>query len=92
MVIIRIYGARTIILLIYDDEDTLSTECEIEMTISQLIFANKNISKAIWDNDIQTIQNGRNTMWSFFIFMELETFFYSFKMTKTLKKSNRKYK
>ena len=28
----------------------------------QLIFAHKNISKALWDNDIHTLQNGRKNM------------------------------
>ena len=63
MVIFHIYGAIAIFLLFYDHKDTLFTECELEMTISQLIFTNKNISKAIWDNDIHTLQNGRKILW-----------------------------
>ena len=58
MVILHIYGAIAIFLLFYDDRDTLSTECEICMTIPQLIFTNKNISKDLWENDIHTIQHG----------------------------------
>ena len=34
----HIYGAIAIFLLFYDDQDTSSAECEIYMTISQLIF------------------------------------------------------
>ena len=34
----HIYEAIVIFLLFYDDQDTLSTECEIQMTIYQLIF------------------------------------------------------
>ena len=59
MVILHIYGARSSFLLFYDDQDTISTKCEIEMSISQLIFTHKTISKAIWDNDIHTLKRGR---------------------------------
>ena len=45
--IIHIYGAIAIFLLFYDDQDTLSTKCEIEMSASQLIFTNKNTPKAL---------------------------------------------
>ena len=53
------------------------------MTIYQLKFTNKNMSKDIWDNDVQTLQNGIKILWKFFTFMELEQFFYYFMMTKT---------
>ena len=46
--IIHIYGARGIFLLFNDDQDTLSTYCEIEMSISQLIFTHKSTSKVLW--------------------------------------------
>ena len=90
--IIHIYGAIAIFLLLYDDQDTVSTDCEIRMKISQLLSTSKYISKDIWDNAIHTLKNGRKILWQFFIFMELEPFLNYFIMTKTLKKSNRKYK
>ena len=62
------------------------------MIIYQLIFTHKNISKALWYNDIHTLQNGRNILWQLFIFIELELFFYYFMMTKTLNLSNGEYK
>ena len=71
MVMIHIYGARGIFLLFYDDQDTTSEYWEIEMSTSQLIFTHKNISKALWDNNMHTLKNGRKTLWKFFIFMEL---------------------
>ena len=81
MIIIHIYGAIAIFLLFYDDQDTLSTKCEIQMTISQIIFTNKNISKDLWDNGIHNLQNGINILWQFFVFMEIEPFPYYFMMT-----------
>ena len=71
MVIIHIYRDRAIFLLFYDDRDTLSTECEVEMSIFELIFTHKNIPKTLWDNDIHTLQNGRKNcdnssyLWSY---------------------------
>ena len=47
VIILNIYRAMTIFLLFYDDQDTLSTKCEIEMSASQLIFTNKNTPKAL---------------------------------------------
>ena len=41
MIIIHIYGTIAIFLLFYDDQDSLCTECEIEMKIYQLISTNK---------------------------------------------------
>ena len=38
VMICHIYGAIAIFLLFYDDQDTLSTECEIQIKISKLIF------------------------------------------------------
>ena len=71
MVVLHIYGDRAISLLFYDDKDTLSTYCEIEMSIYQLILTYKNIPKTIWDNDIHSLQNGikycdhSSYLWSF---------------------------
>ena len=62
------------------------------MSTSQLIFTHKNISKAIWENYMHTQQNGRKTLWNFFIFMILEPYIYYFMTTKTLNLSNVKYK
>ena len=53
------------------------------MSIYQLIFTHKNISKANWYNDIHTLQNVRKILWQFFIIMELELYLYYFMMTKT---------
>ena len=41
MVILHIYGARAIFPLFDDDQDTLSTWCEIEMNTLQIIFTHK---------------------------------------------------
>ena len=59
VVILRIYGARTIFLLFCDDKDTEYEQQEIEMNTSQLIFTHKNISRALGDNDIHNLQKGR---------------------------------
>ena len=59
---IHIYGDRAIYLLFYDDQDTLSTKCEIEIIIYQLIFTNKYIPKTLWDNYIHTLQNRRKIL------------------------------
>ena len=42
------------------------------MSISQPIFTNKNISKDIWDEDTNNLQDRRKMLWQFFIFMDLE--------------------
>ena len=60
MVILHIYGDRANFLLFYDEKNTLSTECEIEMSISQIICTHKNIPRNLWYNDIHTRQNGEN--------------------------------
>ena len=49
-------------------------------------------SKALWDNDIHTLQYGSKVFWQSFIFMELESFFNYFVITKTLNMSHVKYK
>ena len=63
VVILHIYGARANFLLFCYHQDTKYEYSEIEMKISQPIFTNKNITKAIWYNDIHTLQNGRNIFW-----------------------------
>ena len=57
MVILHIYKDRGILLLFYDDQDTASDQWEIKMITFQVIFTHKNISKALWNNDIHTLQN-----------------------------------
>ena len=57
MVILHIYKDRGIFLLFYDDQDTASDQWEIKMITFQVIFTHKNISKALWNNDIHTLQN-----------------------------------
>ena len=90
MVIIHIYRARATFILVYDEQDTDSEKIEIQMRTYQIIITHKNISKALWENDIHNLQNGRKELWQFFIFMGLEPFFYYFMMTKTLHMSNDK--
>ena len=69
--ILHIYGGRAISLLFCDHQDTQSESCEIEMNISQPIFAHKKISKTIWYKDIHTLQDWRkycgnsSYLWSF---------------------------
>ena len=43
MAIIHIYRARDIFLLFYDNHDTESESCEIEIGVSGPIFTHKNI-------------------------------------------------
>ena len=58
VLILHIYGARAIFLLFYYHLDTEYESCEIEMSIYQTIFRHDNIPKALWDNNIHTLQNG----------------------------------
>ena len=62
MITLHNYGARAIFLLFCDHTDTESESREIQMSISQPIFTNTNISKALWDNDINTVQDGRKNV------------------------------
>ena len=62
MITLHNYGARAIFLLFCDHTYTESESQEIEMSISQPIFTHKNISKAIWDNAINTVQDGRKML------------------------------
>ena len=54
----RIYAARAILILFYYHKDNESESCELDMSISQTIFTHKNISKALWDNNIHNLQYG----------------------------------
>ena len=47
------------------------------MSTFQRIFTHKNISKALWDNYIHTLPNGRNIV-ELFIFMDLDPYAYYF--------------
>ena len=58
MVFIHIHEVRDIILLFLYHQDTESEAYEIEMSISQPIFTDKNISKSLWDNGIDNLQYG----------------------------------
>ena len=60
--------------------------------ISGPIFTQRKKPKAVWDQDINTLQRGREIMWHFFRYMELETFSYYFVFTKTLNMCIGKYK
>ena len=62
LAIFHIYGDRGIFLLFYDDKDTLSTSCEMEIRIYQVIFKHKNIPKTLWENDFYTLQNWRKIL------------------------------
>ena len=55
------------------------------------ISTRKNKSKDLWDKDIHTLQDGRNILCKFFIFMELYPFSYYFVITKKPNLSNVKY-
>ena len=59
VVVLHNFGARAIFLLFCDHQDTDSESCEIKMSISEPIFTHKKISKALWDNSIHTILDGR---------------------------------
>ena len=49
-------------------------------------------SKCLWNQNIHPIQDEREKLWRFFIFLELEPFSYYFLITNTLNQSNDKYK
>ena len=60
--IIHIYGARTIFLLFYDNQNTDSESRDIEVGVSGPIFTQK-ISKALWENNKHTTQDGSEMLW-----------------------------
>ena len=74
VVFLHIYRVRANFLLFCDHQDTESELCEIEMIIYQPITTNKNIFKALLDNDIHTLQDRRKLLWHFFIFMVVYIF------------------
>ena len=91
ILIVRICGARAILILFYDNQDTESESLEIEMILAGPIFTHKNISKAPWGKDIHTYLDRIKILWKFFIFMELEPFSYYSLITKTPKLSNKEW-
>ena len=62
VVIIHIYGAIAIFLLFCVHKDTGSESCEIEISVTGPIFAQKKIVKALWDSDIYTLKMGENNV------------------------------
>ena len=50
----------------------------MDFNVAQPIFSKKNTPKALWDNNIHTIQDGRVKLNKLFIFMEIELFSYYF--------------
>ena len=68
--ILHIYGARDVLLLFCDHQDTESELLEVEIGAAEIIY-NRKISKALWDNYIHTMQYGTKMLWQLFIFMEL---------------------
>ena len=71
MAILHIDRARAIFLLFCYHQGTESEWSEIEMRISKPILVHKNKSKALWDNNINNLQDGRKNcvsslyLWSF---------------------------
>ena len=59
VVILNIYGARSMFLLFCDHQDTEYESCGIYMSISQPIFTYNKISNYIWNNNIYSVQYGR---------------------------------
>ena len=90
--IIHIYEARANFILFCDHPDTECKSCEIEMSISQPIFTHNNISKAIWDNDIHTIQYRRKYCGSSLYLWSFRQFFDYFVINKLPSLSHEKYK
>ena len=81
-----------IIILFCVHQDTGYEQCKIYFDIYQPIFNQKNISKALWGNGINTLKYGEKILWQFLIFMESESFFFYLMITKTMNRSNVKYK
>ena len=63
VVLIHIYGARSIFLLFCDHQDTESESRKTETSISQTTPTHKMILKALWDNSFHTLQYGRKMLW-----------------------------
>ena len=68
MVIIHIYGARAIFLLFFDHQDSESERQYVVIFVAVPISTSKNISKAPWDDNIDTLQGVRK------IFRKLSVF------------------
>ena len=62
MVLIHIYGTRSISLLLYDNQDTGSESPDIENGVDGTIFTHK-ISKYLRDNNTHTLQDGSKICW-----------------------------
>ena len=60
----------------------------MKIVLPGTILTHTNISKALCDNNIYTIRDGQKILWQFFIFTELELFFYYYVINKTLNLSN----
>ena len=57
--ILLIYGAIVIFLLFWDHRDTKSESCEIFISMYQPISTQEKKEKAVCENDIYTIKDGR---------------------------------
>ena len=63
MVLPIIYGAWVMFLLFWYHQDTESEYWEMKIGEAGLILTQKKILKALWDNYIYTIQDGRKIFW-----------------------------
>ena len=87
--ILHNYGAKTIFYyFVITKELNLSYVKYIVPYLYQ--YSPRKISKALWENYIYTLQFERKILWQFFIYMELDPFFYYFLFTKTLNLSHNK--
>ena len=71
MAVLHIYRAKAIFLIFCVFKDTESESCKMETGVYGPIFNQKRIYKALWDNDIHTIKDGRIILWKLLIFTEL---------------------
>ena len=71
--IVIIFGDRAIIFFC-DHQDTGSESQELEMRISQPILTHRKIPKALWDNNIHTLQYRRIILWKFSMFWRFNNF------------------
>ena len=59
------------------------------MRISEPVLTNINISKALWENDIHTLQNGIGLLLHIYVIVAMVLILYDdFKMTKIVNLSN----
>ena len=63
VVILHINGARAIFLLFFDHQDTESESREMEICVAGPFLTQRKIPNSLWDNDIHTLQYGRNPLW-----------------------------